>query len=486
MAPSSTPAVESPKWWLSRLYKQLNDRKPHLQLMDRYYSGDHPVACLTEKAREAFLRLLRQSRANYMGLVVDATVERIQVDGFRMGAEETGDKEAWRIWQANGLDARFDMLLLEAVVGGIAYMCVAPNPKDSKTPLITIEHGTQAIVEYVPGSDRERAAGLKCWLDDWHQLLMATVYLPDGIYKFQAKQPPRGTITEPDWKPRKVDGEEWPAPNPLGVVSLFEFANHPRMLEGGVSELSDVTDIQDRINKTLIDRMMAQEFSAFRQRWVTGYDVPLDDKDQPIEPFKAAVDRLWVAEDAEVKFGEFGATDITPYLKGVESDVQAVAARTRTPAQYLLAGMINISGDALKAAESGLVSKIKQRLRPMGETLEDVMRLALTAAGHAPDPSMETIWHNPEYRTEGELVDALVKMATLGVPHEALWERWGATQQEIARWKSMQDDSLTRLSVIDLLNESRAPDTGIPGAPGDLGVPGIQPQPTGQPVAAGG
>lgn len=479
---SSQPEVLSPEWWLNRLYGQLTKRAPHLALMDRYYRGDHPVASLTEKARQGFMRLLRQSRSNYMGLVVDATAERIQVDGFRLGDEETGDKEAWRIWQANGLDARFDMVILEALVGGVAYMCVAPNPQDSKTPLITIEHGSQAIVEYVPGSDRERAAGLKCWLDDWHQLLMATVYLPDGLYKYQAKLPPKGTNTAPRWEQRQVKGEAWPAPNPLKVVSLFEFANHPRMLDGGVSELEDITDIQDRINKTLIDRLMAQEFAAFRQRWVTGYDVPVDDQGQAIEPFKAAVDRLWVAEDSEVKFGEFSATDITPYLKGIESDVQAIAARSRTPSQYLLAGMVNISGDALKAAESGLVSKIKQRLRPMGESLEDVMRLALTSAGGTPDPSMETIWHNPEYRTEGELVDALVKMATIGVPHEALWERWGASQTEITRWQRMQDDSLTRLSAIDLLNASNAPDTGIPGAPGVLGVPGIPPQP----VAAGG
>ena len=479
-------AVESPEWWLNRLYDQLTKRAPHLKLMDRYYRGDHPLPMLTEKARDAFVRLLKQSRANYMGLVVDATAERIQVDGFRLGDEETGDEEAWRIWQANGLDARFDMVILEALVGGVAYMCVAPNPKDSKTPLITVEHGSQAIVEYVPGSDRERAAGLKCWLDDWRNLLMATVYLPDGIYKFQAKMPQSGTSAKPQWERREVSGEEWPAPNALKAVPLVEFANHPRMLDGGVSELADITDIQDRINKTIIDRMMAQEFAAFRQRFLTGYEVPEDENGQAVAPFKAAVDRLWVVEDPEAKFGEFSATDISPYLKGVESDVQAIAARTRTPSQYLLAGMINISGDALKAAESGLVSKIKQRLRPMGETLEDVMRLALQASGQKPDPSMETIWHNPEYRTEGELVDALVKMATIGVPHEALWERWGASQQEIARWLAMQNDNLTRMASLDLFNASTAPDTGIPGAPGVLGVPGIplQSQPRAPAVTA--
>jgi hypothetical protein len=48
---------------------------------------------------------------------------------------------------------------------------------------------------------------------------------------------------------------------------------------------------------------------------------------------------------------------------------------------------------------------------------------------------IETKWRNPEFRTEGELVDSLDQDATLGVPNEALWERWGASEIEIARWK---------------------------------------------------
>jgi hypothetical protein len=57
---------------------------------------------------------------------------------------------------------------------------------------------------------------------------------------------------------------------------------------------------------------------------------------------------------------------------------------------------------------------------------------------------IETKWRNPEFRTEGELVDSLTKMATLGVPNEALWERWGASEIEIARWKKQLDEQAAR------------------------------------------
>ena len=37
----------------------------------------------------------------------------------------------------------------------------------------------------------------------------------------------------------------------------------------------------------------------------------------------------------------------------------------------------------------------------------------------------ETIWADPEYRSESELADALVKRAAIGVPRQQLWEDAG-------------------------------------------------------------
>jgi hypothetical protein len=50
-------------------------------------------------------------------------------------------------------------------------------------------------------------------------------------------------------------------------------------------------------------------------------------------------------------------------------------------------------------------------------------------------------------------VDALVKMSTLGVPREVLWERWGATPQEIERWRGLNEDALDRAMSGDLAAE---------------------------------
>jgi hypothetical protein len=147
-----------------------------------------------------------------------------------------------------------------------------------------------------------------------------------------------------------------------------------------------------------------------------------------------------------------------PYIKACESDITMMAAISRTPPHYLLGAMVNISGDALKAAESGLSSKAASRTRQFGEAWERVIRLAFAVLDdpRAKERSSEVIWHDVETRTEGERVDALTKMASLGVPRAALWERWGATPQEISRWQDAAfEEALTAAAI--------APPSAAPG-----------------------
>jgi hypothetical protein len=437
------PVPQSPEWWLKRLYDQLKKQRSTFELYDAYYRGEPPrLPWLPEQARDEFARLLALTKSNYMGLVVDAMVERQQIEGFRVGDTQAADKPTWAIWQANNMDAASDQVLLEAAIGGCSFMLVAP-PVDGGQPLIYAEHPTQATVAYEPGTSRRvRAAGLKVWLDDWTGNQMATLYLPTEIYKFQAPAK-SGAITDPRWERREVRGERWPAPNPLGQVPLVEIANNPRLLTGGVSEIHDVVHVQDRICKTLADRLMTQDFGAFPQKWAKGY--PTEDADGNPNRIDIGRDRMVTSDAAETMFGQWDAAPLDPYSKAKQEDVKDIASRTRTPAQYLLGEMSNVNGETLKASESGLVSKVRQRNRTAGEGVEETARLARKAAGiGGGDESLETIWRNPEFRTEGELVDALTKMATLGVPEEALWERWGASQVEIDRWRKLREQEAER------------------------------------------
>jgi hypothetical protein len=198
-------------------------------------------------------------------------------------------------------------------------------------------------------------------------------------------------------------------------LPLIEVPNNPRLLSGGVSELYDLTDAQDRCNKTLFDRLQTQEFGVDPQKWAKAFPDEDDDGNPNVVEFGR--NRMVTTNIAETAFGNFAVAPLAPYSEAKREDVKDIASRSRTPAQYLLGEMSNVNGETLKASESGLISKVRQRRRPWGEAAEEAMRLARSLAGLSggSDARMETIWTNPEFRTEGELTDSVVKKLQSGI-----------------------------------------------------------------------
>jgi hypothetical protein len=452
----------SPLWWVDRLHAELGHRQSRVARFECFYTGDHPLPVVAnsftiKEAERAYQELLRHSVTNWSSLVADAPAERLEVVGFRFGAETGGDPDGWRLWQENQLDADQHLVTDTALQTGQAFVSVWFGPGD--TPVISPEHPSQCIVAYAAGSRRRRVAALKEWRDD-DGSLMASLHLPGGVYKFRlplAPPAPPGIVradssmayTAPagllSWEVFQPPGEEWPIPNPTGVVPIIEFRANPSLrpapFGGGHPEFETVIPIQQRINRTLFNRLITQEFQSFRQRWATGMEPPLDpETGQPQNPFKPGASTIWMTADEQVKFGEFTEADLTRFIAAVESDVQQMAAITRTPPYYLLGEMINVSGDALMAAEAGLVAKVRRHMGNFGESWEEVVRVALAFMDdpRSADMQSQVIWSDPEQRTWAATVDAVLKMQTLGVPTEALWAMLpGVTPQDVARWKSM-------------------------------------------------
>ena len=463
--------------WRDVLLAELAARQAILRTHFAYYEGDHPLPRAPKAARDAYKRLLRQSRTNWVQLVVDAVAERLAVVGFRFG-DQAGDADAWRIWQANGLDADSELAQTDALTCGVNYVSVWPDEGSPVGVTIAAEHPYQTVIAFDPDRRRHRLAALKAWSEPG--VLRCWLVLPEASFEWVADARALETVRADDSRAVSaswtlVDESE----NVMGVVPFVELRPWPRTRPlkvgelPGRSEMDGVIDIQDRINTTILNRMIATEYAAFRQKWATGLQLPtardpvtgeevVDAAGNPTveSPFEIAVDRLLVAEDAAVKFGEFGESELAGYIKSVEADVQHLAAITKTPPHYLLGAIVNASGDALKAAETGLVSKVRRRAGHFGESWEEVMRLAFTAAGdaRAADFEAEVIWADFETRSEGETVDALVKMASLGVPREVLWQRWGASPQEVERWK--------RMATEDALRDALAGPVGIPAPTG--------------------
>lgn len=479
--PPSRPdlAAYSPEWWLDRLERRLAFRQPVVQLYTDYYEGRFELAFATSKFRETFARMLAAVSDNWLPLVIQAPIERLVVQGFRLGEGDQleADADAWRLWQENDLDLDSATLFTEASKIGEAYLMVwwgedrdavsGPFASRNSEPKaeITVEHPAQVIVERKAGSRDDISAALKKWIGE-DGTLYATLFLPDAIYRFE-----RPRAAGKGWEPRR-DAPAVEA-NPLGVVPVVPVVNNPSMLPSfppgsllvaphdlpeaaiglGRSDLADVISTQDVINKLLCDLLVASEVSAFRQRWATGLEIPFDESTgEPIQPFEHAVNRLWVSPDPETKFGEFQSNDLSNYTRAIESRIQSLAARTRTPPHYLLGSIVNASGDALKAAESGLANRVREKQRTYGEAIEHAMRLAFAVEGDvakANSPMAEVDWKNPETRSESEYVDALVKKLAFGVPQEQLWADAGYSPQEISRFKAMLREQALEMGLFD-------------------------------------
>lgn len=446
---------------LRRMHGEMMHRRRVMDLATAYYDGDHRLAFASEKFLEAFGGLFGAFADNWCALVVDAVEERLEVQGFRVGAEVEADAQAKRIWEENELDLQSAMGHTDGLIQGAFYATAwqrgDAGTDDETTPEITVESARTAIVLTHPKMRRRRMAGLRCWMDD-DGYEHAELFTPKRVYLFRSKSKRTGAIFDP----RRVQwiGETMPdlaanldssssMENPLGVVPMVEFLNRPRLSTSrrvgwaAHSELTSVIPIQDAANKMLADMLVASEFAAFPQRWVTGWEPDTDEEtDEVIPPkFKSGPGSTWWTESDDAKFGAFPTVSVDQYVKAIELLVQHIASISSTPPHYLRASADRLSGESLKSAETGLVAKVRRKQRNFGAGWEEVMRIAGKIANVselANAESMETIWRDPETRTESEHVDAVMKKQTLEVPAEQLWEELGYSPEQIARFPAMR------------------------------------------------
>jgi Phage portal protein, SPP1 Gp6-like len=452
---------------LGRLRAELPSRSSYVA----WYRGDGPVPAPPKKYSRAYAHFRSMSTNAWPRLVVDSLAQRIKMIGVDVGDDDT-NLEIWNLLRANRFDSDQRLVTIDSLTTGTSYVSVFPSSVEPAFPRIVPESSLTTVTESAPADRRETVAALKVWYDEVARLWHSTLYLPDEIYKWSSSEPDetKPYATEDDdivsetsklpnlpvedrfaWSARTVDDEAWPAPNVLGVVPIVAVPNRPDVYTPvfGVSEIGDLEPILKRADKLTLDLMLASELASFRQRWATGLDVPKDSEGKPVEPFHVALDRLWVSTSPETAFGDFGATDLGPYL--------------RVPSYYLVSpSLVNPpSAEAMRAAEAGLVAKVRDQATSFGEAYEKVVRLALRIAGvDISEPEALTIeWADPETKSDAQLADAAVKWKEVGVPADEIWRRLGATPRDIVEWRQ-KAAAETALTALLTPVPSPAPETG--------------------------
>lgn len=433
----------------TKLLIMREDEQPRLKKIAAYLRNDSSSVYVPRGARQEYRWLIKRARLNILPLVVTVVAQSLYVDGYRP-AKSDDDAPVWATWQANRMDGRQHGLHRAVLKYGVAYVTVLPgtpnpvitpksprrmtafyaDPVDDEWPMYAIEETIQNIA---PGKQQR----------------IINLYDEVARYRLTAPVQARSTFTlDPDGT----------AKHDLGVCPVVRYLNGDD-LDGDASvrgEVEPLIEMQDQLNSTTFNLLMAQQYAAFRQRYATGMAVPLDpDTGSPVEPFNAAVNRLWVAEDPDTRFGEFNATDLSGYLNSREATIRHIATVSQTPPHNLLGQMVNLSAEALNAAESSSQRKIGERKSSFGEAHEQMLRLAALAGGDQDgwtDTSSQVVWRDTGSRSLAQTADALGKLVTmLGVPPEELWQLIpGITQQDVERWRvaAKQKDAIAQLNEI--------------------------------------
>ena len=432
------------------------------QKPERYYRGQHDLAFATEKFENTFGSLFREFAMNLCPAVCDAIRDKLRITGFhgradtpvRMSAEHenslagrTGDADKSvraplleTIWYRNRMQLRTGEVHREALVTGDAYAIVWPD--ENGQAAIYPNRASAVSVTYDEDRPGRITSAAKFWrTTDKHTRL--NLFYPDRIERYITGKPGEGTLPEarefvpfvdrvssPTARKGTSRGDDALADaratytsahiiaNPYGVVPVFHFANNADIGAFGRSELESAIPVQDGLNKSVLDMLVAMEYSAYRQRWAAGIEIEYDNDGNVIAPFKAGVDHVWISQNENAKFGDFGTANLDQFLKVKDSFRIDMASVTGTPMYYLLPHTRGFpSGEAIQRAESRFIAKVRDRQSAFGQTWSDIMQFAARIDGLG-ELQIETRWEDPSQTTERERLETILLKRRIGLSTE--------------------------------------------------------------------
>lgn len=453
------------EWALSQY--RLDLLKERYRLYYEYYGGEHQLTFSTQNFRSQFGRVFQDFSENFCSGVVDALSDRLEIVSFRSSVAETviedveedvassvsaqvaevklpsrkkltiedefGDR-ALEIWKRNNMKMKSTEVHTESLKMGDGYVIVWPD--EEMYPAIWPQATQEMRVQYDPNTPGKVLRASKVWFDEVDGTWYLNVYTQDAIFKFvyDRKNTLDVSFEKPAmWKARGI------VPNPYGTIPVFHF---PNKVEGklGLSELKDVIPLQNALNKSDIDMLVAMEFAAYKQRYVIGIDPDLDEETgQPKDPAlrNYGTDRMVSIPGLkdEVAVGQWDATDLGQFLRVQEKFWGSAARVSGTPLHYFFITSGDFpSGEAMKSAEARFVKRISDRQEAFGNVWERVMLFALQIEGSVPeDLELEPQWVDAAPRSDAEIADTAVKKKAVGVSRSQILKELGYDDETIER-----------------------------------------------------
>ncbi len=421
---------------------QMQHDWPRVERVDRYVRGCHDDPYMPKSATAEYRRLAERAVTNFLPLIVSTPAQAMSVSGFRhSGAASEETAPEWSAWQRTRMDSRQHAVHRAALQYGSAYVTVLPDATGE--PNI---RGASPRTMYAEYDDPANDA-LPLWAlqverlpePGTHDTVRAWLYTETHVYEYRA-----GDDTADE-----VGGyAHGMTLNGRPVCPVVRFAQDVD-LDGRVTGVVwPLIPIQDRVNQTVFDLLVAQTFGSFKVRTITGMapDIETDSDGNPVyddngrpkvRPIRADASRFMLAPDPDTKFGTLDETPLDGFLSAIEAGVRQMSVISQTPPHYLLGSIVNLSAEALAAAEAALTRAVREYQDAFGESWELVMALAGSMMGLPFDREAQVTWMDHESRSLAQTVDALGKaVQMLQVPPQELWAKIpGVTEGDVERWR---------------------------------------------------
>lgn len=440
----------TPEQWLELLTKQADKAKIRTRRLAAYCKGRAPLPNLSGPLRESWEEFQAKSRLNLGGLIIQSLADRIQPRGITVAgaADHPAALEARGIWQENRLDANVADAVVDSLTTGVGYlMCGVDN--ETGRALVTRQSPRQFYAMADPVKPWRSRAAIDVWRDIFAGQDYARVMIQGASWLFT--RPARNTFGSLEPNYYGSDFRRWtrvadpanPAGTAQGTDNLVLLTNRD-----GIGEIEEHTDTLDRINWSILQRLVVTALQSFKQRALattadptTGED-PLPDEDEEgnvidyTRIFAPGPGGLWKLPPG-VSIWESGSADLTPILMSVREDVKLLSAATQTPMTSLISEGANQTAQGAELQAAGLTSKAEDRINRFRPALNVLMQKALQLEGTTLDAradELEVQFEPPAIVSLSEKYAAAAQARAAGVSIETVQRRiLGFSPQEVTQ-----------------------------------------------------
>lgn len=377
-------------------------------------------------------------------IYVSALVDRLIVEGFRVGEDTELEQLLWHWFKVNQMDTASRLLHTDFIGLGRGYVTIsAPTEEDANNPLIASDvpiirvESPRSMYAKINPRTREVEWAVRSVEDEDGQRVAATLYLPDRTEFYEGEANSLELVNT--------------VQHNLGVVPVVDAPRQKSSSDiyGSSMITPELRSVTDAMSRAMMNLQTTSELMATPQRVIFGASKEelQGDAQSALELY---VSSYIAVEDPQGKAVSLPSAELRNYTEALAHMMKMAAAYTGLPPQYLSTQTDNpASAEAIRASESRLVRTCESLASVLGDAWEKVMRISLLVMGHELSDEayrLEVVWRDPATPTLQAKADAVTKTYANGsgpIPKEQARIDLGYTPEQRRQMEEWDRESLT-------------------------------------------